>query len=300
MDSTGQQQHGSDSSNQPTPPEAMPAVDLLELPFLLIRGDLLFRLQRAIGLIPSQGLGVVRRAIVFALLTWLPITAWAVLYGRLFPGVASEPLLQHFGVHVRCLVAIPLLILGEAVAQGTVQRRVPQFVRSGLISQGNRGEFMDIVLHTARLRDASLPWVIGAGVVLAWAVVSPSSWNAHEILWADEPDATTPHLGFGSWWFLYVARPLFTALLFAWVWRLVLVTSLLWRIARLDLALVPTHPDRAGGLGFLEGLPLAFGPFVLALSSVLASRWAHDLLYHQVAVDSLKLPLALSPWSYSG
>jgi hypothetical protein len=293
MDRTRQQQRVSDPYIQPTPQEASPAADLPELPFLLIRGDLLFRLQRAIGLIPPDGLGVVRRAIVFALFAWLPIAAWAALYGRLFPGVASEPLLQHFGVHVRCLVAIPLLILGEAMAQGTVRRLIPQFVRSGLISQESRAQFVDILQHAARLRDNSFPWVIGAGIVISWAVVSPASWNAHEILWADEPAASGLRLGFGGWWFLYVARPLFTALLFAWVWRLVLVTSLLWRIARLDLALVPTHPDKAGGLGFLEGLPLAFTPFALALSSVLAARWAHDLLYHQVPVDSLKFPLAL-------
>ena len=82
------------------------------------------------------------------------------------------------------------------------------------------------------------------------------------------------------------------ALLFAWIWRLVLVTILFWRIASLDLALVPTHPDRACGLGFLEALPLAFSPFVLALSSVLASRRAHDFLYHEVPVVSMHLPLA--------
>ena len=48
-----------------------------ELGISLVRDDLLFRIQRRIGLIPSQGLGVVRRTIFFALLTWLPIVVWA-------------------------------------------------------------------------------------------------------------------------------------------------------------------------------------------------------------------------------
>jgi hypothetical protein len=43
-----------------------------------------------------------------------------------------------------------------------------------------------------------------------------------------------------------------------WLWRLTLLVILLKRIAGLDLALVPTHADRAGGLGFLEKLPTAF------------------------------------------
>ena len=57
----------------------------------LVRDDLLFRIQRRIGLIPSQGLGVVRRAIFFALLAWLPIVVWAGYTGRALPGVADEP-----------------------------------------------------------------------------------------------------------------------------------------------------------------------------------------------------------------
>ena len=63
------------------------------------------------------------------------------------------------------------------------------------------------------------------------------------------------------------------------------------RIARLDLALVPTHPDGAGGLGFLETTPTIFSPVVLGISAVLASRWAHDVLYHGVHVDSLRLQM---------
>lgn len=43
----------------------------------LVRGDLLFRLQRKIGLIPEQGLGIARRATFWSLLAWLPIAVWA-------------------------------------------------------------------------------------------------------------------------------------------------------------------------------------------------------------------------------
>jgi hypothetical protein len=67
----------------------------------------------------------------------------------------------------------------------------------------------------------------------------------------------------------------------------------LWRIARLDLRLVPTHPDGAGGLGFLGLVPFAFSPVILAISAVIASHWAHQILYHGAHVLSFKLPLAL-------
>ncbi len=63
-----------------------------------------------------------------------------------------------------------------------------------------------------------------------------------------------------------MTRPLFTALLLAWMWRLALVTSLLWRIARLDLELVP--PILTGRAWLLGRIAVRLKPFVLALSAV--------------------------------
>ena len=112
-----------------------------DLSFWLVRGDALFLVQRAIGLIPREGLGVTRRILLFAMVTWSPIAIWAMLYHRALPSEADEPLLQHFGIHIRCLVAILLLIVGEALAQAIVRRLIPQFLRSGLILEKDRAHF---------------------------------------------------------------------------------------------------------------------------------------------------------------
>jgi hypothetical protein len=39
----------------------------------------------------------------------VPLVLWALLNRRAFDVVVGEPLLQHFGIHVRFLVAVPLL-----------------------------------------------------------------------------------------------------------------------------------------------------------------------------------------------
>ena len=126
-------------------------------------------------------------------------------------------------------------------------------------------------------------------LVVAWTILQPvavGSEAGHEARWASSGEAGG--LGFGGWWFLYVSRPIFGALLAAWLWRLALLFVLLKRIAGLDLSIVPTHPDGAGGLGFVKDMPKAFSLLAFATSAVVASRLAHDVIYHGVTVQSLK------------
>ncbi|MEB2344081.1 MAG: hypothetical protein OZ948_05025 [Deltaproteobacteria bacterium] len=254
----------------------------------LVSGDLGFRLQRAIGLIPRAGLGVGRRALVLAALTWLPIAAWATWTGRAAGG-AGEPLLQHFGVSVRCLVAIPLFVLAEAMAHTTTRRIFPYFLHSGLVPEPDHGRFAETLHGVARLRDRAQPWLVLAVLVAAWTLAAPTHAGVHELVWAEE--AGSHRLGFGGFWFAYVVRPLYLLLALAWLWRLFLLAIALTRVARLPLAIVPTHPDRAGGLGFLGTLPRSFALVVLGVASVVAARWAHEVVYHGLALDALRLPM---------
>ncbi len=89
-----------------------------------------------------------------------------------------------------------------------------------------------------------------------------------------------------------MSRPIFSVLLVAWLWRLALVFLLLKRIAGLELSIVPTHADGAGGLGFLKDLPKAFSLLAFATSAVVASRLAHEVIYHEVSLLSLKVVLS--------
>jgi hypothetical protein len=254
--------------------------------------DVALRLQRQVGLVPARSLGVVRRAVFFALLTWLPLAAWAVYAGRVMAGAVDEPLPMHFGIHVRFLLAVPALILGEAMAQRVSVRLIPYFLTSGVVPPSQRGAFVRVLGSITRLRDRVLPWVVIAVVVIAWTALQPvaaGSEAGHEAKWASTADGRG--LEFGGWWFLYVSRPIFSALLAAWLWRLALVFLLMKRLARLEFSLVPTHPDRAGGLGFLRDLPKAFSLPAFAVSAVLASRLAHDVIYHGLSVLSLKMVL---------
>jgi hypothetical protein len=259
--------------------------------FELARDDALYRLQQRIGLIPSDGAGLVRRAVFWSLVGWLPIALWAVYVNRTWPGAVAEPLLAHFGVQARLLVAVPLLILAEGPASALTARLLKHFVESGIVPPGSREAFSIAVMKTLRLRDAVWPWVVVLAISVALGTYSQIVAHTHEVNWAEAGAAES--IGFGGLWYLYVGRSIYLTLVLGWIWRIALLASLLWRIARLDLSLVPTHPDRAGGLGFLERLPGVFAPLAFAVSTVLASRWGHDAIYHGLTLNSVRVEMTV-------
>ena len=85
-----------------------------ETSLLLTTDEWPLKWQRRLHLVPREGMGLARRAILYALIAWAPLAIWAFLHGRAFPGGPVESLSAHFGVNVRCLIAIPLLILSGA------------------------------------------------------------------------------------------------------------------------------------------------------------------------------------------
>lgn len=267
----------------------MPADDG-DLEVSLVRGDALFRLQRALGLIPAHGLGVVRRATLAGLVTWAPLAVAAAAADRFWPGAAAEPLAHQFGVHARFLVAVPVLILGEALVHAVECRVVPHFVRSGLVADDVRPDFTAVLRRTAAAREGWRPWAVVA-VLVAVSAVAGLERSSHELRWALPGPTPSIALRFGTFWFHFVSRPIFIALLLIWLWRMGLATLLMWRIARLPLALVPTHPDRAGGLGFTGLLPASFASVTFAVAAVLSAQWTHEALYHGMPLGAVLMPL---------
>jgi hypothetical protein len=102
-----------------------------------------------------------------------------------------------------------------------------------------------------------------------------------------------------------VSIPIFQFLATRWAYRLFVWLFLLWRISRLDLKLTPSHPDRAGGLGFLAEAPIALSTLILAFATVLSAHIAARIFYQDatpfgfryeiVAFVLLQLLAALGP-----
>ena len=248
----------------------------------LITAEAPVRWMRRLRIVPQNGLGVGRRAGIVAVLTWVPIMAWAVTTGRVPAPEGGESLLRHFGIHVRCLFAIPLLIAGEAILHRMLGIIGSRIVSSGLVPEERRAAFAAGNAAIKRLGESTMPWIIILGVVVATTFLRGADLSDDAIKWALDPDGT---LGFGGWWFIRVVRPIYFGLALAWLWRLGLVTLWFVKLARVGISLVPSHPDRMGGMSMVQMMPAAFAPFTLAASSVLAAAWAHQILSHGAHVQ---------------
>jgi hypothetical protein len=108
-----------------------------------------------------------------------------------------------------------------------------------------------------------------------------------------------------GYWYQFVSMPIVQFIALRWYFRLFIWGRLLWQVSRLDLNLVPSHPDGCCGLGFLGGNAFAMGPFLMAHSVLLSGFLANRILYegtrlpdHKfeiVAVALLLYLLALGP-----
>jgi hypothetical protein len=97
------------------------------------------------------------------------------------------------------------------------------------------------------------------------------------------------HLTPDGFWYALVSIPILQFLLLRWYVRLFIWYRFLWQVSRIPLNLVPTHPDRAGGLGFLGAISYAFGPVLFGQGALLVGLIASRVLNNGDSLLSFKL-----------
>ena len=88
-----------------------------------------------------------------------------------------------------------------------------------------------------------------------------------------------------------VSLPLFQFILLRWYFRLFVWARFLWHVSHIPLKLVPTHPDRCGGLGFLSSIPHAFAPWLLAQGALLAGTMANQIFFAGAKLPQFELEI---------
>ena len=277
--------------------EPTEGLNLLRNPpdFSLVLGGPLFQLLRRVHLSDDALMMVRQRILVITLLTWLPLLVLSALEGRVLGGSAAVPFLRDVEAHIRFLVALPLLIIAELVVHRRMRPLLQQFLGRNLIPEGAMTRFEAAIASAFRLRNSVLAevlliaFVYGVGILIVWRqymALDAATWYA-------SPSAEGSKLSLAGMWYGYVSLPIFQFLLVRWYFRLFIWTRFLWQVARIELNLVPTHPDRVGGLSFLSDAVYAYAVLAVAQGALLAGPLANRIFFLGAALPQFKAEIAV-------
>jgi hypothetical protein len=236
------------------------------------------------------------RIVGFLLITWVPLLLFALLEGRALGSSPKESLLQDFGTYARFFLGVPLLIVAELVVGPRLREAGLQFVRGGFIRPEDRSAYNQAIARAAKWRESVLPELIILAIALigSWTLTFDKLYGEGFATWRSSTRATGGGLGisFTGLWYHLIAVPVLQFFWYRWLWRLFIWAGFLWTLSRLNLDLVASHADQAGGLGFLGSAHTSLGIFAFALSSVLSAEAAFLIVFENVDIETLKVPNA--------
>ncbi len=249
--------------------------------FSLILGGPLYQLWRRSRL-AGDALELLRRRImVLALVAWAPLLLLSIAEGNAWSGSVQMPFVLDIEMHVRLLLALPILVVAELIVHQRMRPVVRQFLERGLIPDTARAQFDAAIASAIRLRNsvtaevllAAFVYVVGVGFVWRTQMaLDVPTWYG-----ASADGKWQPNLA--GWWMGCVSLPLFQFLLLRWYFRLFIWARFLWQVSRIELSLMPAHPDRCGGLSFLTSVSQAFAPVLVAQGAALAGMMASRIFY---------------------
>ena len=198
----------------------------------------------------------------------MPLVVLSAASGRLVGGV-DVPLLFDVDVTVKFLFALPLMIAAEPIVHGRVRETVQELLDRGIVSPRDEPRFEAMVASAMRLRNSTIVEV--TLLVLAFTA-GYSIWRSTGAILSVPTWYSSPRGGFtaAGFWYALVSQPLARFILFRWYFRLLIWYVFSWKVSRLKLSLDALHPDRAGGVGFLEHTVITFSPVLIAQSSFAA------------------------------
>jgi hypothetical protein len=257
------------------------------------RGGPAYRLMQRIGLIRGEDPSVRRRIVVFLAVTWLPLLIFAVWEGLAIGPTPRETFLLDFATFARFLIAVPLLVVAEVTIGPRMTSAGLHFVRAGLVRPADYPAFEQAIRRVVRWRESL--WaelvLLGMAGVGAWTLTTESLYGSTTASWQNAVGATDQgsRLVLVGLWYHVIAVPIIQFFWYRWLWRLIIWIRFLYDVSRLDLDLVPTHADAAGGLGFLGTAHTAFGILSFALSSVLSAAAAFLIVFEEAPIETFQI-----------
>jgi hypothetical protein len=259
--------------------------------FSLVLGGPVYQLFRKAHLAGDHLELLHRRILGFVLITWVPLVLLS-LKGLLLGHTGRIAFFTDVEVHTRFLVALPVLIYAELIVNERISKVVRRFVERRIVPAEELPGFDEAIESAVRLRNS-----VAAEVTLFILIYGFGLW-----LWNSRVPIVmdTWYAGAGGrwnltpagYWYTFISIPLAQFVLVRWYFRIFIWFRFLWRVSRLKLSLITSHPDRCGGLAFVGRSSYAFGPLLFAQGAMLAGIVAARVLYMGDSLKSFQLQIA--------
>jgi hypothetical protein len=162
-----------------------------------------------------------RKLGVLVLATSVPLLLLSSIAGVAFGNRVQVPLLRDPSFYSRYLVALPLLILAEAVVARVFAVQSGFFLESSVIPEAQRSRHSDAEEELSRLYNST----VARGVILALTytlVITLRSIVAYSVgssNWERLGHAQGGGLTPAGWWSILVSVPILVFLVLQWFWR---------------------------------------------------------------------------------
>lgn len=254
-----------------------------------VKGGSLVRELRRIGLLHWRTSEAKDRAIIIPLLVWLPLMILSILDGKFMGSKIEVPFLFDLTVQVRFLLALPLLIFAEDLIDVRLRNVVTHFSSTGIVPTSELPRLKTAVAHAKNSLSAISAELALVGLILINAYLSfgtdigadLGSWRIGLV----SPGVARSPV---DWWYGLIAAPIFQFFLLRWGWRLIVWSHLLWKVSRLDLKLAGTHPDKRGGLAFINLGQASFSVIIFAVSTVVAAHIGSLIMFRSASLVNFK------------
>jgi hypothetical protein len=259
--------------------------------FSLVLGGPLYQMLRRAHL-TGPTLELLRRQVVLSVLVcWVPLAVLSLAQAHFLSG-AKLSFFRDIETHVRFLVSLPVLILAEMLVHERIWPVVKRLVERRVVSPEELPKFYAAINSAMRMRSSVI-----VEIALLVFVYTVGIWiwrhnNALEVAsWYASPQDGQMHFSMAGYWFEFVSVPVFQFILLRWYIRILIWFCFLFRVSRLNLHLLPAHPDRVGGLGFLGRSTIAFAPLLFAQGALLSGQIASRIFYNGQSLLAFKLTI---------
>ena len=255
-----------------------------EQSFQLSSGGLMHLIQRRIRGPGAGDFPIPAQFLIAVSLLWLPLVVLTLVEGTFAGDAVAQPFIQDVVPQVRFLIALPLLLFADLAIDPAVGVACRNLERSGVVPDDEQPRYQAALVELQKGRDSIWPDVVMLALAFGFTWLfqpgyGESAIQAADTSWLWSVADGTVDLSTAGWWYGLVSAPFFVFILFRWIWRFLIWAGFLYRVSRIPLALRPTHPDFAGGLGILGLTQQTFSIVFVAFATVMSSTIAHNILF---------------------